>query len=87
MTLFSKKEIISQFAQHLSDTGSPEVQVALLTSRINYLTEHFKNHGKDFHSRHGLLKMVSKRRRLIKYLNKLDFNRYKKLIHELGLRK
>lgn len=87
MTLCFKKEIISQFAQHSSDTGSPEVQVALLTNRINHLTDHFKNHSKDFHSRRGLLKMVSKRRRLIKYLNELDFNRYKKLISDLGLRK
>lgn len=87
MALRPKQEIVSQFAQHTSDTGSPEVQVALLTDRINHLTNHFKTHEKDHHSRRGLLKMVSQRRRLIKYLSNLDFARYKKLIGELGLRK
>lgn len=87
MALRSKQEIITQFARAPSDTGSPEVQVALLTDRINHLTEHFKSHEKDHHSRRGLLKMVSQRRRLIKYLSHLDFGRYKKLITELGLRK
>ncbi|MES2504940.1 MAG: 30S ribosomal protein S15 [Myxococcota bacterium] len=87
MTLRPKQDIVSQFAQHPSDTGSPEVQVALLTDRINHLTEHFKTHEKDHHSRRGLLKMVSQRRRLIKYLSSLSFARYKKLIGELGLRK
>ncbi|MBL4819234.1 MAG: 30S ribosomal protein S15 [Deltaproteobacteria bacterium] len=87
MALKPKNEIVSQFAQHASDTGSPEVQVALLTNRINYLTGHFKTHAKDHHSRRGLLKMVSKRRRLLKYLNQLNFSRYKKIIGELGLRK
>lgn len=87
MTLRPKQEIVAQFAQHASDTGSPEVQAALLTDRINHLTEHFKTHAKDHHSRRGLLKMVSQRRRLIKYLNQLDHGRYKKLIGALGLRK
>ena len=87
MALRSKQEIVTQFAQHASDTGSPEVQAALLTDRINHLTDHFKTHAKDHHSRRGLLKMVSQRRRLIKYLSKLDHTRYKKLIGALGLRK
>jgi small subunit ribosomal protein S15 len=79
--------MIQKFAQHETDTGSPEVQVSLLTARINQLTDHFKTHAKDHHSRRGLLKMVSQRRSLIKYLSRLDRNRYKKLIGELGLRK
>jgi small subunit ribosomal protein S15 len=87
MALRPKSEIVSQFAQHASDTGSPEVQAALLTDRINHLTDHFKTHAKDHHSRRGLLKMVSQRRRLIKYLSQLDHTRYKKLIGALGLRK
>lgn len=87
MALRPKTEIVSQFAQHASDTGSPEVQAALLTDRINHLTEHFKTHEKDHHSRRGLLKMVSQRRRLIKYLSQTDHTRYKKLIGALGLRK
>ncbi|MBH1988916.1 MAG: 30S ribosomal protein S15 [Myxococcaceae bacterium] len=87
MALRPKQEIVSQFAQHPSDTGSPEVQAALLTDRINHLTEHFKIHSHDHHSRRGLLKMVSQRRSLVKYLNKLDHGRYKKLIAALGLRK
>lgn len=87
MTHRSKQETVSQFAQHSSDTGSPEVQAALLTERINHLTNHFKTHKNDIHSRQGLLKMVSQRRRLIKYLHRTDFNRYKNLISKLGLRK
>jgi len=72
---------------HGTDTGSPEVQVAILTERINYLTEHFKTHKKDHHSRRGLLKLVGQRRRLLDYLKRMDFNRYKELIERLGIRK
>lgn len=85
--MIDKQPIIQKFARHETDTGSPEVQVSLLTNRINQLTEHFKTHAKDHHSRRGLLKMVSQRRSLIKYLSRLDRERYKKLIGELGLRK
>ena len=79
--------IIDQFKQKEGDTGSPEVQVALLTKRINELTDHFKTHKKDNHSRRGLLKMVSSRRSLLDYLKKIDINRYHDLIARLGLRK
>ncbi len=82
-----KKEIIEKFKTHSSDTGSPEVQVALLTERINGLIEHFKVHKKDHHSRRGLLKMVGKRRRLLDYLKSKDIERYRRLIKELGLRR
>ena len=82
-----KADIITRFAKHGSDTGSPEVQIALLTQRINGLSDHFKNHHKDHHSRRGLLKMVGKRRRLLDYLQKLGDDRYKVVIQELGLRK
>ncbi len=82
-----KSEIISSYQLHGTDTGSPEVQVAILTERINYLTEHFKTHKKDHHSRRGLLKLVGQRRRLLDYLKKMDFNRYKGLIERLGIRK
>ncbi|MGA1862295.1 30S ribosomal protein S15 [Deferribacter thermophilus] len=82
-----KKEIIEKFKRHEGDTGSPEVQVALLTERINNLTEHFKQHPKDHHSRRGLLMLVGQRRKLLDYLRKKDFNRYKNLIEALGLRK
>jgi small subunit ribosomal protein S15 len=82
-----KKEIIETFKTHEKDTGSPEVQIALLTERINYLTEHFKKHKKDFNSRRGLLQMVTKRKRLLDYLKKTDFERYKNLIDRLKLRK
>ena len=82
-----KAEIISKFATHESDTGSPEVQVALLTARITYLTDHFKTHKKDHHSRRGLLKLVGQRRRLLNYLMKKDIERYRTLIKELGIRK
>jgi small subunit ribosomal protein S15 len=82
-----KKEIVSQFRTHDGDTGSPEVQVALLSARINYLSDHFKTHKKDHHSRRGLLKIVSQRRSLLNYLRKKDVDRYKKLIASLGIRK
>lgn len=86
LTQEKKKEIIAKFQQHEGDTGSPEVQIALLTERIAYLTEHFKTHKKDHHSRRGLLKMVGQRRALLKYLKELDFNRYRKILSDLGLR-
>jgi len=82
-----KSEIILSYQLHGTDTGSPEVQVAILTERINYLTEHFKTHKKDHHSRRGLLKLVGQRRRLLDYLKRMDFNRYKELIERLGIRK
>ena len=82
-----KTELVAKFRVHEKDTGSPEVQVAILSERINELTEHFKTHKKDFHSRRGLLKMVSQRRRLLDYLKSKDQNRYKKLIDGLGIRK
>ncbi|ACL21688.1 SSU ribosomal protein S15P [Desulfitobacterium sp. LBE] len=87
MTAEKKKEIIAKFQQHEGDTGSPEVQIALLTERITYLTEHFKTHKKDHHSRRGLLKMVGQRRALLNYLKDMDFNRYRKIISDLGLRR
>lgn len=83
----TKKEIIDRFRAHEKDTGSPEVQVALLSNRISYLTDHFKIHKKDHHSRRGLLKLVGQRRRLLNYLKKMDKNRYQTVIKELGLRK
>ena len=83
----NKQEIIEKFGRDGKDTGSTEVQVALLSNRISYLTEHFKTHKKDHHGRRGLLKMVSKRRRLLDYLKSKDVNRYKTLIEQLGLRK
>jgi small subunit ribosomal protein S15 len=86
-TTTGKKEIIEKFATHEGDTGSPEVQIALLSDRISYLTDHFKTHAKDHHSRRGLLKMVGQRRSLLKYLQKKDINRYRSLIQELGIRK
>lgn len=82
-----KKEIIDRFKLHDKDTGSPEVQVAILSNRISYLTEHFKTHKKDHHSRRGLLKLVGQRRRLLNYLRKMDVQRYQTVIKELGLRK
>jgi len=82
-----KKEIIENFQTHGTDTGSPEVQIALLSSRIGYLTEHFKIHKKDHGSRHGLLKLVGHRRRLLDYLKNQDVGRYRKIIKELGIRK
>ena len=83
----AKKEIIDQFKLHEKDTGSPEVQVAILSNRINTLTEHFKTHKKDHHSRRGLLKLVGQRRRLLNYLRRTDEKRYGTIIKELGLRK
>jgi small subunit ribosomal protein S15 len=82
-----KSEIVSAHARALNDTGSPEVQVALLTARINELTPHFKEHVKDHHSRRGLLRMVSRRRKLLDYLKGKDADRYRALIEKLGLRK
>jgi small subunit ribosomal protein S15 len=82
-----KEGVIEQFRLHQSDTGSPEVQVALLSQRIEYLTEHFKTHAKDHHSRRGLLKLVGQRRRLLDYLRKCSFERYQNLIQRLGIRK
>jgi small subunit ribosomal protein S15 len=82
-----KADIVQQYRTHDTDTGSPEVQVALLTSRIAYLTEHFQSNAKDHHSRRGLLKMVGRRRRLLEYLRGEDAGRYQKLIERLGLRK
>jgi len=81
-----KKEIIRKFGKNENDTGSPAVQIALLTARIKYLTEHFKEHPKDFHSRRGLLKLVGRRRKLLKYLRNYDFEQYKKVVTELGLK-
>lgn len=83
----AKSEIVGEFKLHTSDTGSPEVQVALLTRRINELTEHFKTHAKDNHSRRGLLKLVSQRRSLLDYLRRKDADRYREVINRLGLRK
>ncbi len=83
----NKKDIIREYATGDSDTGSPEVQVALLTSRIRHMTEHMREHKHDFHSRRGLLQMVGRRRRLLKYLQKKDVERYRSLIGRLGLRR
>ena len=82
-----KAEIIEKYKRDEKDTGSPEVQIALLTTRINELTEHLKVHKKDNHSRRGLLKIVGKRRNLLNYLAKKDINRYREIVKELGLRK
>ena len=82
-----KLEIIERYALHEGDTGSPEVQIALLTKRINDLTDHLKTHKKDHHSRRGLLKMVGHRRNLLNYLKKKDINRYRAVIEKLGIRK
>ena len=83
----AKIEIIGQYKTHATDTGSPEVQVALITRRINGLTDHFKAHAKDNHSRRGLLKLVSQRRRLLDYLRSKDADRYREVISRLGIRK
>ena len=83
---FDKEQIIEKFRRHEGDSGSPEVQVALLTSRIQQLTGHLQSHRKDHHSRRGLLKMVGKRRRLLRYLRNEDVNRYRELVRALGLR-
>ena len=82
-----KKEIIGEYKTHEGDTGSSEVQVALLTARINELTEHLRTHSKDFHSRRGLLMMVGQRRRLLNYLSNKDIERYRSLIARLGIRR
>jgi len=87
MTPEEKAQIIEDFKTHEGDTGSPEVQIALLTSRISYLTEHFKTHAKDFHSRTGLLKLVGQRRKLLNYLKKKDIQRYRDILGRLNLRK
>lgn len=82
-----KTDLIKDYRTHDTDTGSPEVQVALLTKRIEHLTGHFRSHGKDYHSRLGLMKMVGKRRRLLDYLKRKDFDRYQRIISRLGIRK
>ncbi len=82
-----KDKTIDRFQRHDRDTGSPEVQIALLSERIGYLTEHFKTHKKDHHSRRGLLKLVGKRRRLLDYLKEHDVEKYKEVIEELGIRR
>lgn len=87
ITSEKKQEIINTYKRDEKDTGSPEVQIALLTERINELTEHLKGHKKDNHSRRGLLKMVGKRRNLLNYLVKKDVNRYRAIVEKLGLRK
>ena len=87
ITTEKKAEVIKEYATQKGDTGSPEVQVAILTSRILELSEHMKTHKKDFHSRHGLLAMVAKRRKLLDYLKNKDEDRYKKLIKSLDLRR
>ena len=83
----NKQELIDKFKTHEGDTGSPEVQVALLSARITYLTEHFRTHKKDHHSRRGLLKIVGQRRRLLDYLKNKNVERYRNLIKELGIRR
>ena len=83
----TKAKIIAEYATHEGDTGSPEVQIALLTYRINHLTDHLKEHAEDFHSRRGLLQMVGSRRSLLNYLKELDINRYRQIIARLDLRK
>lgn len=87
ITADKKSELIEEYKQHEGDTGSPEVQVALLTERISNLTEHLKGHSHDHHSRRGLLKMVGQRRKLLDYLKRQDINRYRDLIQRLGIRK
>ena len=83
----AKTELIQQYRQHETDTGSPEVQIAILTNRIAYLTEHFKLHKKDHHSRRGLLQLVGRRRRLLDYLHRIDDARYHAVLDRLGIRK
>jgi len=85
-TNFVKSEVIDKYKKHDSDSGSPEVQIALLTARIRHLTEHFKTHKKDYHSRRGLLKMVGQRKRLLNYLKRKNLEGYRSLIKELGIR-
>jgi small subunit ribosomal protein S15 len=83
----TRQELVEAYRRHGTDTGSPEVQIALLSARIDYLTDHFKVHSKDHHSRRGLLKLVGRRRRLLDYLKRCDFQRYKTVIERLGIRK
>ena len=87
LTVAQKQQLIETYRTHEGDTGSPEVQVALLTARISYLTDHLKEHKKDHHSRRGLLKMVGQRRRLLNYLRNIDIERYRTIIAKLNLRK
>ncbi len=87
LTKEDKTELVKKFGENDSDTGKAEVQVALLTERIKYLTDHLKTHKKDHHSRRGLLKLVGQRRRLLRYLQKIDIMRYRKVIEQLGLRR
>ena len=87
VTVQEKAKVIADYQRAQGDTGSPEVQIALLSSRITYLTEHFKSHAKDHHSRRGLLKLVGRRRRLLDYLKKTDLERYRTIIDKLGIRK
>ncbi len=87
VALQQKQELVNEYRLHPSDTGSPEVQIALLSKRIDYLTEHFQTHSKDHHSRRGLLKLVGQRRRLLDYLKRCDNQRYRNLIDRLGLRR
>ncbi|MCU0690685.1 MAG: 30S ribosomal protein S15 [Polyangiaceae bacterium] len=87
LTKENKTEVVTTFRRHDGDTGSPEVQVALITKRIAYLADHFKTHKKDHHSRRGLLKLVGRRRRLLDYLKKVDVERYRKVVADLNLRK
>lgn len=87
LSMEQKQEIINRYRLHDADTGSPEVQVAILSERISYLTDHFKSHAKDHHSRRGLIKLVGQRRRLLNYLKNKDIDRYRTLIEQLGLRK
>jgi len=83
----AKSDVITQYRQHDTDTGSPEVQIAILTNRITYLTDHFKLHKKDHHSRRGLLELVGRRRRLLDYLRRIDDSRYRSVVERLGIRK
>ena len=87
LTKDRKTELIKSFERHDGDTGSPEVQIAILSERISYLTEHFKVHAKDHHSRRGLLMLVGQRRRLLNYLTKVDIERYRSVVQRLGLRR
>ena len=87
LTKEKKQEIIKKFQIHENDTGSPEVQIAIITERIKYLIEHLKTHKKDYHTRLGLTKLVSRRKKLLKYLMNKDYERYQRIIKELGLRK
>jgi small subunit ribosomal protein S15 len=87
LTSEQKKELVKKYGKHEKDTGSPEVQIAILTARINQLAEHFEKHPKDKHSRTGLIKMIGKRRRLLRYLERTNYESYKRILEELDLRK